>query len=152
MSPPPPYLSPFPYTTLFRSALVVRARNGGQLECADVSRAHHVRASAEINEIAVAIKRNLLVRRDVFDDIEFVFARRGTLIESCKPAFFSEGERFVPRNLEPFEWMVGFDLLFHLRLDVLEILRRDAMRKIDIVIETVFHWRPCGELCFRPNF
>ena len=111
-----------------------------------------MRARAEINEIAVAIERNLFVRRDVFDDVQFEFAGRGTLIESCKPAFFSERERFIPRNLEPFEWMVGFDLFFHFRLDLLEILRRNPMRKIDIVIKTILNRRTGSELRFRPNF
>ena len=111
-----------------------------------------MRPSAEINEIAVAIERDFLLGRNVFDDVQFEFAGRGTLIESCKPAFFSERERFIPRNLEPFEWMVGFDLFFHFRLDLLEILRRNSMRKINIVIKTVLYWRSCGELRFRPEF
>ena len=67
-------------------ALVVRARDGGQLECADVSRAHHVRPGAEIDELAVAIKRNPFVGRDVFDDVEFEFARLGTLAQRSEPA------------------------------------------------------------------
>ncbi len=37
-------------------ALVVRARDIGELECTDVSRAHHVRPRAKINEIAAAIE------------------------------------------------------------------------------------------------
>ena len=48
--------------------------------------------------------------------------------------------------------MVRFDLLLHLRLDLLEILRRNAVRKIDIVIKTVLDRRPGGELRFRPDF
>jgi len=48
--------------------------------------------------------------------------------------------------------MVGFDLLLHLALDLLEILRRNAVRKIDIVVETVFDRRSGRELRFRPDF
>src|SRR5207248_7161772 len=40
-------------------ALVVRAGDVGELERANVSGAHHVRAGAEINEIAIAVERNL---------------------------------------------------------------------------------------------
>ena len=47
--------------------------------------------------------------------------------------------------------MVRFDLLFHLRLDLFEIVGRNAVRKIDIVIKTVFHRRPGSELRFRPD-
>src|SRR5213596_3295819 len=46
-------------------ALVVSARYVREFERADVSRAHHMRPSAEINEIAVAIKRNFFVGRNV---------------------------------------------------------------------------------------
>jgi hypothetical protein len=48
--------------------------------------------------------------------------------------------------------MVRFDLLFHFRLDFLKILGRNAVFKINVVIKTVFHRWPCGELRFRPDF
>ena len=47
--------------------------------------------------------------------------------------------------------MIRFDLLFHLRFDLFEIVRRDAVWKIDIVIKTILHGRPGSELRFRPN-
>ncbi len=47
--------------------------------------------------------------------------------------------------------MIRFDLLFHLRLDFLEVFRRDAVRQIDIVVEAVLDRRPGGELRFRPD-
>ena len=48
--------------------------------------------------------------------------------------------------------MIGFDLLLHLRLDLLEILRGDSVRQFDIVIEPVLDRRAGGELRFRPDF
>ena len=39
-----------------------------------------------------------------------------------EPAFLSERERFVPRNFDPFERMVRFDFVFHLGLDLFEII------------------------------
>jgi hypothetical protein len=48
--------------------------------------------------------------------------------------------------------MVGFDLLLHLGLDFFEIVRRNAVGKIDIVIKTVLDRRPGSELRFRPDF
>ena len=59
---------------IFFVTLVVRAGNGGQLECADVSRAHDVRPGAEIDEVTAAIKRDFLARRNVFDDVDLEFA------------------------------------------------------------------------------
>ena len=47
--------------------------------------------------------------------------------------------------------MVRLDLLFHLRLDLLEVLRRDAVRQVDVVIEAVLHRRAGGELRLRPD-
>ncbi len=132
-------------------ALVVRARHAGELECADVSRAHHVRPGAEIDEIAAAIERNLFVRRNVFDDVELEFARLGSFAQRGEPAFLAERERFVARNFHALKRMIRFDLLFHLGFDFLEIIGRNAVRKIDVVIETVFHRRPGRELRFRPN-
>ena len=69
-----------------------------------------------------------------------------------EPAFLSERERFVPRNFHAFERMVRFDLLLHLRLNLLEIVRRNPVGKINIVIKTVFHRWARSELCFRPDF
>ena len=60
-------------------ALVVCAGDISELECADVSRAHHVRARAQIDELAIAVQRNFFIGRNVFDDIELVFAGLGTL-------------------------------------------------------------------------
>ncbi len=66
---------------IFFVALVVRAGHIGELERADVSGAHHVRPGAEIDEIAVAIERNFFVGRNVFDDVELVFAGLGTFAQ-----------------------------------------------------------------------
>jgi len=137
---------------IFFVALVVRARHIGELECADVSRAHHVRPSAEIDKVAIAIERNSLIRWNVFDDIELELARLGSLAQSGEPALLSEFERFVSRNFGFFERMIRLNFLFHLGLDLFEIIGRNAVRKIYIVIKAVLHRRPCGELRFRPDF
>ena len=49
------------------------------------------------------------------------------------------------------EDVVRLDLLLHLLLDLREILRRDAVRQIDVVIEAVLDRRPGGELRLRPD-
>src|SRR5437879_5253388 len=133
-------------------AFVVSARHAGELERADVSRAHDMRPGAKVDEIAVAIKRDFLVRRNVFDDVDLVFAWLIAIAQRGKPTFLSHLERFVARNFHALERMVCVDLLFHFRLDFLEIVGRDAVGKIDIVIKTVLYRRPGGELRFRPDF
>ena len=81
---------------IFFVAFVIRAGDGGQLECADVSRAHHVRPRAEIDELAVAIERNLFVGRNVFDDVEFEFAGLGTFAQCREPALCCRARALHP--------------------------------------------------------
>src|SRR5262249_59944474 len=106
---------------------------------------------AEIDKSAAAIERDCVVRRNVFDDVELEFARLGTFAQRGEPAFLAERERFVARNFHALEWMARFDLLLHLGLDLLEIIWGNAVRNIDVIIETVFHRRPGSKLRFRPN-
>ena len=47
--------------------------------------------------------------------------------------------------------MVGLDLLLHLRLDGREVLGRDAVRQVDVVVEAVLDRRPGGELGVGPE-
>ena len=68
------------------------------------------------------IERNFFVGRNVFDDVELEFARLGSFAQSGKPALLSERERFVARNFDPFERMIRFDFVFHLGLDLFEII------------------------------
>ena len=87
-----------------------------------------MRAGAEIDEVAVAIERDFFVSGNVFDDIELKLARLAAIGQRREPSFLTKLERFVARNFHPFERMVRFDLFLHLGLDLLEILRRDAVR------------------------
>ena len=91
---------------IFFVALVVRAGDGGQLECADVSRAHHVRPGAEIDEIAVAIERNLFVGRNVFDDVEFEFAGLGSFAQTQQAGLFCRARalRLVETSIRSNGW------------------------------------------------
>ncbi len=48
--------------------------------------------------------------------------------------------------------MIGFDLFLHLLLDLLEIVRRNPVRELDVVIEPVLdRWSGC-ELRVGPDF
>ena len=47
--------------------------------------------------------------------------------------------------------MVGFDFLFHLRLDLFEVFGRDAVVEFEVVIEAVLDRRPGRELGIRPD-
>ena len=75
----------------------------------------------------------------------------GRRTKGAKFAAVGHRQGFGARELDPLEAMVRFDLLFHLGLDFLEILGRDAVRQLDIVIEAVLDRRPGGELRFGPE-
>src|SRR6184192_1508881 len=59
---------------IFFVTFVIGARHVGELERADVSRAHDVRPGAEIDEVSAAIERDLFVGRNVLDNVELEFA------------------------------------------------------------------------------
>ncbi len=47
--------------------------------------------------------------------------------------------------------MIRLNFLLHLRFDLFEIIGRDAVGEIHVIVKTVFHRRPGGELCLRPD-
>src|SRR5207247_4685400 len=57
----------------------------------------------------------------------------------------------LARDHNPLEHMVRLNLLFHLLLNLWEILRRDAMRELDIIIKAVLNRRPGRELRLGPQ-
>ena len=67
-------------------ALVVGAGDVGELERADVARAHHVRPGAEIDEVAVAKERNLARLGNVLEDVELELARLRPLAQRRRAA------------------------------------------------------------------
>ena len=132
-------------------AFVVGAGDVGELERADVAGAHDVRASAEIGEFAVAIERDFFALGNVLDDIELEFAGRRSLTKGTKDTTLGHGQSFVARQDHALKGMIGFDFLFHLGLDLLEIFGRNAVIQFQIVIETVLDWRTGGELGAGPD-
>ena len=132
-------------------AFVVGAGHVCELESADVAGAHHVRPGAQINEIAVLVVGDRLLLRNVLDDVQFEFARNLAVGQSGEAAFACVFPRLLARD-DPFlEGMIGFDLFLHLLLDFREILGRDAVRKLDVVIKAVLDRRAGGELGVGPE-
>ena len=132
-------------------AFVVGARHVRQLESANISRAHDVRPRTKIDEVAIAIERDFFVGRNVLEMSIFNLLVSGRSPSPASRPFSPSCQSFVARNFNPLERMVRLDLLLHLRLDFLEIVRRDAVRKFDVVIKTIFDRRPGSELRFRPD-
>src|SRR2546423_13296829 len=110
-----------------------------------------MRSGAKIGKIAVAIERDLLVRRNVFDDVEFEFGGLRPVIKGTKGTTVCQIQGLISGNLQSLEEMVRLDFLFHLCLDLLEIVWRNAVRQFDVVIKAILDWRTCRELRLRPD-
>ncbi len=133
-------------------ALVIGAGHMGEAECADVASAHDMGSGAEVQKVTVSEQGDLFVVGDVLDDVGFEAIGCGPFGEGGQTALLGEFEGFVAGDDEFFEGMVCFDFEAHLLLDLGEVLRRDAVGQIDVVVEAVFHGGTGGELGFGPDF
>ena len=75
----------------------------------------------------------------------------GALGESAEAAAFRHRLGFLAGDRLVFELLVLLGDLLHLRLDFLEIVRRDAVGHVEIIVEAVFNRRAVGELRVRPE-
>src|SRR5439155_25249919 len=109
-------------------APIISGGDAQQLEGFDVASPHHVRPRAQINEVAVLIKRNRLAFGNVRQALDLVFL--AAPFEKYL-GLFAALDRFL-------ESLVLLHDLLHLLLDFREILRRESMaRHIKIVIKAL---------------
>jgi hypothetical protein len=112
-----------------------------------------VRSGAEVDELAVLEAGDLLAFRNFVDEVELEDAGIArTLAQAAEAAALRHGLGFLAADALPFELLVLLRDLFHLRLDLLEVIRRDAvLRQVEVVVEAVFHRRAVGKLGIRPQ-
>ena len=110
-----------------------------------------MRPGAQVNEIAVLEIGNRLALGNVCQVAELELARVRPLAQPAQPAALGILDRLLARDDDFLEGVVRLDLLLHLRLDLREILRRDAVRQIHVVVKPVLDRRPGGELGVRPE-
>ncbi len=112
-----------------------------------------MRPGAEINEIAVLEIRNRLVLGNIREVADFELARiTRSLCQSAKSPTLRILQSLFARDDNFFKRLIGFRDRLHFRLDLREIFRRNAVRQFHVVIKTVFHGRPGGELRVWPEF
>ena len=108
-------------------AAVVGARHGEQLECADLVGVRHVRAAAQVGEVAADVERDLAVVRDVGEAFELV-------------VLAASGEErvgvFAGHDLA-FERQMRLCDLLHFRLDLREVVGGEARFQVEVVVEAV---------------
>ena len=134
-------------------ALVIRAGHAGELERADVAGAHDVRPGAEVNEIAVLEIGDLLALGNGFEVANLELARIArTLGQAAEPPALANPSCACSRVTTIFSKTWFALISFFISASIcLEILRRDAVRQIHVVIKTVLDRRPGGELRVRPQ-
>ncbi len=91
---------------------IVGGGDSQQLECLNVAGAHDMRAGAQIDELAVLVKRNLLALGDVVDALDL----------EILPALGVVGLGLLACFCAALECLVFLRYLFHLGLDGLEVL------------------------------
>jgi len=110
-----------------------------------------VRPGAQIDEVPVLIIGNRLALGNVLEIAELEFTRDRPLAQRTKPAALRVLHRLFAGDNPFLERMIGLDLPFHLRLDFLEILGRDAVAQFDVVVKTGLDRRAGGELRVGPQ-
>ena len=112
-----------------------------------------VRSGAEVDEVAVSKRADLLAFGNLLQQVEFEGARIArALAEATEATTFRHRDGFLAGDALPVEFLVLLGDLFHLRLDLLKVVRCDAMvRQVKVVVEAVFHRRAVGELGIRPQ-
>ncbi len=110
-----------------------------QLECAELLRGAEVAAAAEVLEGAVAVEADgrALGLVEVVDDLDLERLALGReLFNGLRPG----------KVLGVFEGERGSLLLAHLRLDLLEVGRRQRPRQVEVVVKAILDGRTDAEL------
>jgi len=121
-------------------AAVVGAGDVEQLERLDLRGVAHVRAGAEVDELAVLVEGDGLARRDVAEAADLV----GVLA-----ALAEQFLGLLAGALEALELLVLLGDAAHLFLDLHEVLGRERMVEVEVVVEAVVRGRPDVELRLR---
>ena len=126
------------HLVLFTAAPVC-ARNAHELRVFELTGRGDVRAGAQVNELALPVEADDGVLREILNELNLV--RLALLLHEC------DGLR--AGQLKTLEREVFLRDLFHLLLDGGQIVRRERLGRIEIVIEPVVDGRPDGELDLR---
>ena len=129
--------------------LVEGARHAHDFECLAVARAAHVGTGAQVRKIPVAVEGNLLVFRDVVQQVNLEAGRltagaQGTQLPGFRHLHgIRAGNDFLLENL------VFLHHFFHLLLNAFKILCADAVVQLHVVIKTVIHHGTYGKVACR---
>ena len=127
---------------ILRIAAPVSASNLHEFEMFEFAGRWHVWPTAKVNEIALAVKRYVLIGRNGSNQF-------------CLVAFALPFEKFhgiITRPDFTSDWNVFLGQLSHALFDSGKIIRRKRARVSKVVIEAIFNRRPNGYLGIRIKF
>ena len=110
-----------------------------QLERLELAGGRHVRPPAEINEVGLPVQRNVLVGRNVGDDLRLVVLAH----------LAEEGDRLIARHHRAGQRNVLGRQFFHPRLNPFQILGGEGPLEGEVVIKAVLDHRADGDLSGR---
>ena len=123
-------------------AAPVGTRHLHELKDLEFAGRRHVRSAAEIDEVALTVKRNHFTRRNRFDDFRLiVFAH-----------ILEELHGGVAIHFAAFDRNVLLHEFMHTRFNRRQIFRREGTFELEVVIETVFNRRSDRHLSRREQF
>ena len=131
--------------------LVEGARHAHDFECLAVARAAHVGTGAQVRKIPVAVEGNLLVFRDVVQQVNLEAGRLTAGAQGAQLPGFRHFHGIRAGNDFLLENLVFLHHFFHLLLNAFKVLCADAVVQLHVVIKTVIHGRPAGQLGIRPE-
>ncbi len=108
----------------------VRARPGEQLEVLEAPRARHVRPLAQVEERPVPVDRDHLVVVELLEPLEL------------ERVVAEELARLLLVDAAALEGLIGGHDLRHLGLEGLEVLGREGLADVEVVVEAVVDGRP----------
>ena len=116
---------------------------GGELDAValDAARGVHVRAGAQVHELALLVEGDMGILRQVVDKLHLV----GLFLLLHILDGLGAGQ------LEALQLQLLLADLPHLRLDLRQVLRREGEGRVQVVIEAVVDGRADGQLHLRPQ-
>ena len=97
----------------------------------------HVRATAQVDKVALGVEGKVLIRRDSFQQLDLVLLT--LLVEQLNS--------FVATHQGAGYLVVRFHQLLHLRFDLLQIFRGKRTLVGEVVVEAIFNNRTDSYLC-----
>ena len=118
------------------AAAPVGARHAHEFGVFEFSGGGDVRPGAQVDELALPVKADDRVLRQVADELHLVWLAQ----------LFHIGNGLFPRQLKPLEREVLPGNLFHFLFDGRQVVRGKRLRRVKVVVKAVFNGRADGQL------